>query len=85
MITITIETDNAAFEDNREAEVARILADYARRLADGLANLPLTTQPLRDINGNTCGRVEVREPEPRRPSVYDLTDPAYTPRKGGRR
>jgi hypothetical protein len=68
-ITITINTDNAAFEDGAEIEVARILADYARRLNDGLTNLELTSvlnnprgrYALRDSNGNTVGSVRVTE------------------------
>ena len=59
-ITITICTDNAAFEDDPESEVARILAAYARQLADGLTNLSFARK-LRDINGNTVGSVEVKE------------------------
>lgn len=58
-ITITINTDNAAFEDNTETKVARILADFARKLADGLTNIGITTRLL-DINGNTVGAVEIK-------------------------
>jgi hypothetical protein len=60
-ITITINTDNAAFEENTETEVARILMEYARRLNDGLQNLQIVDQKLRDYNGNTVGRVSVSE------------------------
>lgn len=55
MVTITIETDNAAFEDDPGAEVARILAEYARRL-DGES---LRSCKLYDYNGNHVGDVEV--------------------------
>ena len=55
MLTITIETDNAAFEDwPREGchEVARILSKLAEDIGGGV--LPST---LRDINGNRVGTV----------------------------
>jgi hypothetical protein len=59
MITITIKTDNAAFEEGPYEgpyygayEVARILQDLANRWRDG------RVQPkLYDVNGNVCGRV----------------------------
>ena len=52
MITITIETGNAAFSDgNRSAEIARIL----RELADKLDRN--ATLCVYDVNGNRCGAV----------------------------
>lgn len=54
MITITINTDNAAFEDDRNAEVARIL--------DEIKEMDMTVAKdtfIRDINGNSVGRVVV--------------------------
>lgn len=56
MVTIKIETDNAAFEEAFGDEVARILRDLARRFEsqtciDGTA--------IRDINGNKVGTVKV--------------------------
>jgi hypothetical protein len=64
-ITITIQTDNAAFAiDNGgpEQEVARILHKLAAELSDGLTNIPITGRKnLRDINGNTVGSVLIRE------------------------
>lgn len=53
-ITIKINTDNAAFED-REAEVERIIKDWARQ-AQFVAGC---SQPLRDYTGNTVGSVTV--------------------------
>jgi len=59
-ITIVIETDNAAFEEDLNAEVARILeklADYLRRneqLEPGFGDLKLF-----DYNGKKVGTVEV--------------------------
>ena len=52
MITITINTDNAAFQaGNRSSEVARILHDIAEKLDRN------ATPCVYDVNGNVCGRV----------------------------
>jgi hypothetical protein len=56
IINITINTDNAAFEDGDE--LPRIL----RRLADTIGHEDLTTfdgWSLRDVNGNKVGTVRV--------------------------
>jgi len=61
-MTIVIETDNAAFEEDLNAEVARILeklADYLRRneqLEPGFGDLKLF-----DYNGKKVGTVEVAQ------------------------
>jgi hypothetical protein len=55
-LKIEIAMDNAAFEDDRGAEVARILAQYAKRCGDGGDPEPCT---LHDFNGNTVGHVKV--------------------------
>ncbi len=51
--TLTIETNNAAFDDEPGPEIARIM----RRAADyiELRGPPLHGMPLHDSNGNTCG------------------------------
>lgn len=54
-ITITIETGNAAFEDSPTAEIGRIL----RSLADRFERYGTHPENLRDINGNTCGKVTI--------------------------
>ena len=57
-ITITINTDNAAFDDGRggASEVARILATLVDLLGRERAELiPGDQFILRDINGNTVG------------------------------
>ena len=57
-ITITLNTDNAAFEDDPGAEVARIL----KRLAGELEGVTLDAgdyAKLLDSNGNTVGRYAV--------------------------
>ena len=51
-LTITIETTNAAFADDLNAEVARILHDLADRVAGGM-----WPESLNDINGNRVGSI----------------------------
>jgi hypothetical protein len=56
-ITITINTENSAFTEEdfyMNAEVSRILHD----LADKIENDHYPSK-LRDLNGNTCGKVEI--------------------------
>ena len=58
MFTITIETDNAAFEDDAKyAEVARLLRNAAARIAQGRDDV----FPLMDVNGNRVGRAQFEE------------------------
>jgi hypothetical protein len=56
-ITLTIETDNAAFARAPFREARRIIREAADRLTreagDGF--------PLRDVNGNTVGRLTIKE------------------------
>lgn len=50
--TLTIDTDSAAFDDNRAHEIARILREIAGKVeesADGFSD------KVRDFNGNICG------------------------------
>lgn len=58
-IMITINTDNAAFEDFPVNEVGKILSSYAADLVLGVRSLE-EDQILRDSNGNKVGKVEVR-------------------------
>jgi hypothetical protein len=51
-----IECDNAAFEDNRAAEVARILRELADKIA--LSSPDALNFGLRDVNGNQVGAAE---------------------------
>jgi hypothetical protein len=62
MITITIETDNAAFKPKAQYEVARILRHLAADIENGEENVR-----LRDVNGNTVGAMTT---DHARPSVY---------------
>lgn len=53
MFTLTIETENAAFEgDAAPDEVARILRELARAIQENGFAFPTG---LRDVNGNRCG------------------------------
>ncbi len=58
-VTITIKTDNAAFEDDPTHEVARIL----RKLADQMEESGLfqsgLSRKLVDFNGNVVGQMEI--------------------------
>jgi len=57
-ITITIETGNAAFEDNGiMTETARILRHIAKRCEE--YGDPESIKPI-DANGNTCGSITVK-------------------------
>ncbi len=58
--TITIEMDNAAFEDHSGVELACILKGAARKLeAFQTFDEDSTVIHLRDTNGNTVGKLEV--------------------------
>ena len=58
-ITITITCDNSAFDGAPEVEVYRILTSVAQRcLQNGVQDLD--DLPLKDINGNTVGKVVVK-------------------------
>lgn len=58
-ITITINTDNAAFQDGLyEYEVHRILTKLARKIAEGCR---IDGRIIRDYNGNECGSVVVED------------------------
>lgn len=54
VVTITIKTDNAAFEASPGTEVARIL----RQLADRLMRGAVGDCPLMDSNGNKVGEMK---------------------------
>lgn len=53
MFTLKLETDNAAFDDEPHAEIARILREVADRM-----EAKRFTRTLHDINGNAVGRVD---------------------------
>lgn len=58
-LVITIEMDNAAFEDANGFEVARILTKLAREVKDHQLETN-DTYGLMDDNGNTVGKAEVK-------------------------
>jgi hypothetical protein len=57
-ITITIETGNAAFEEDEGAELSRIMKDMAPRFAN-MFPPDLDGTSIRDSNGNPVGKVTV--------------------------
>lgn len=57
-ITITIECNNAAFEPRPGREAGRILKELAEKMLEqNLFNFD--NAKLRDVNGNTIGKVQV--------------------------
>ncbi len=54
MFKLTFKTDNAAFEEDKSIEVARILRDVATKIETGK-----TSGKIFDINGNSIGRFEL--------------------------
>jgi hypothetical protein len=57
-INITIECNNAAFENTPEVETARILRELARKVEQLGLNDNI---PLIDMNGNKVGKLEVEK------------------------
>ena len=55
-VKIEFNTDNAAFEDNFEGEIVRILDDLKIRLGYLDMGRPLV---IRDINGNVIGEMNL--------------------------
>ena len=62
-VTITINTDNAAFEDDMLGEVARILETQVVRDMRSGTYYVVGCENARvfDLNGNTCGTVSIQE------------------------
>lgn len=63
LFQLKINCDNAAFENDASAEVARILRGAAGCIDRHPHFSPGHSQPLRDLNGNTVGYFDVYEPE----------------------
>ena len=62
--TLTIHTGNAAFSDEPDLEIARILQRLADDINNGRINLAHDTpERVRDINGNAVGLVRFIEEE----------------------
>lgn len=59
-LIISIEMDNAAFDESPTAEVYRILCGLATRIAKDGAGA-FAPYPLRDSNGNTVGFARVED------------------------
>ena len=58
MIKLEIRTLNAAFENDRNGELARIFREIAYKLEYGRLDLSESSVKLFDINGNVVGRIE---------------------------
>jgi len=56
-LTVTIETDNDAFQPDPAPELADILTSFAQRIDKNGINRS-DRFPLRDVNGNTVGFAE---------------------------
>ena len=54
--TLKIETGNAAFANDKDQEIVRIL----REVADQIETCSQTTRKIYDINGNGVGRWSMR-------------------------
>lgn len=57
-LTITINTENAAFDDN-EYELSEILKNLSRRMQIKFFNDDCDYIYIKDTNGNTVGNVEI--------------------------
>lgn len=62
MFRVEIETDNDAFAEDREEEVARILYALTGQLRSGIGKGD-RSYPLRDLNGNTVGQAFFDTPD----------------------
>lgn len=67
MLTITIETANAAFADDLATEIHACLSVARKRLREEMQ--PINDEipswivfPIKDTNGNTVGKAEYRKP-----------------------
>lgn len=58
-ITLVIRTNNDAFEENEGAEISRMLRTTAREYFAGGGPIVCGRWTVRDVNGNTCGTVEI--------------------------
>jgi hypothetical protein len=58
---VTINLDNAAFEDDPLPEVRRILSDLEKKLDMAWDVVPGMSGKLKDMNGNTVGQYCVEE------------------------
>lgn len=57
-LIIVINLNNAVFEDERDAEISRILDHIAREYVISVGSIP---DRIFDINGNTVGTIGIQE------------------------
>lgn len=55
-IEININTDNAAFQEEKDQEVERLLLEAVNKITDGFGH-----GYLRDYNGNRVGEFNIKE------------------------
>lgn len=55
-LEITINMDNAIFQDHLATELPRVLAQVAQKVCGNMSY-----GPVMDLNGNTCGRFYLKE------------------------
>ena len=60
MITVSFETDNSAFEDDRDREISRILRKIANLIDKGEYH-PGHSKSILDVNGNRIGSYKFTE------------------------
>ena len=57
--TIEIELENAAFEGDPATELVRILKELAKNIENGRVSVSIGSTKIRDVNGNTVGKMTV--------------------------
>ena len=58
-LRITVSMENAAFEDDRNDEIVRILRRLAMNIQEDAELTAGYAVPLRDVNGNLCGIAKI--------------------------
>ena len=58
VFTLKFDTDNAAFDDDRDGEIVRILLSTAAKI--GSQGLSGFYETVRDVNGNDIGRFALK-------------------------
>lgn len=61
MFRLTIECDNAAFEDDATYEISRILGELAKRIAGSCEGDFFKYRNVTDVNGNVCGTFRLKD------------------------
>lgn len=67
MLTLKIATNNAAFETSENAEVARIMREWADKIDTG--SVPVFA-PVYDVNGNKVGSITTFKRPPAKSTTF---------------